>query len=179
MMLMLMITRQCTPLAVDPAGIAIDVVFFLPDRHAVFHFIDDVAAGAEGLVAMRGADPHPDSHVANSERAETMHAGRARDAETFAGLGDDACTFLLCKFDERLVLQPRNCQALVVIAHPAFEGCEAAAGVIAHGALQRRGIECALAEGKRRGAGRSVHPPATGGTNTTASPALSGCDHSP
>jgi len=54
-------------LAVHPAGITIDVVLFLPDGHAMFDFIDDEAAGAKRLVAMRGADAHPDGHFAQRQ----------------------------------------------------------------------------------------------------------------
>ena len=62
-------------LAVDPAGVAVRVMLLLPDRHAMFHFVDDVTAGREGLAAVRRADAHPDGEVADAERADTMHAG--------------------------------------------------------------------------------------------------------
>ena len=85
----------------------------------------------------------------------------------------DARAFLLGELGEGFVFEARDGQTLVVIAHPAFEGRETAAGHVAHFALQRRRIERGAAEPER------VHPPATGGMNTTASPAFSGCDHSP
>jgi hypothetical protein len=47
-----MLVRLSAALAIDPAGVAVLVVLFLPDRHAVFHFVDDVAAGSEGFGAM-------------------------------------------------------------------------------------------------------------------------------
>ena len=43
----------------------------------------------------------------------------------------------------------------------------------AHAALERGGVERVRAEAER------IHPPATGGMKTTASPALSDCDQSP
>ena len=48
--------------AVYPPGIAVRVVFFFPNRYAVFYFIDDVATGFKCFVAMPAAhaDPHGD-----------------------------------------------------------------------------------------------------------------------
>ena len=48
----LVLVRMRAALAVDPARVAVDVVLFLPDRHAVLHFVDDVAARRERLGAM-------------------------------------------------------------------------------------------------------------------------------
>ena len=39
-------------LAVHPAGVAVLVVLLLPDGHPMLHLVDDVAAGAECLVAV-------------------------------------------------------------------------------------------------------------------------------
>ena len=70
-----------------------------------------------------------------------MHAGGARDAESRDGFFDDARAFLLGELGEGFVFEARDGVAFVVIAHPAFEGGEAAAGHVAHLALQRRGVE--------------------------------------
>src|SRR6185503_17143900 len=107
-MAVVMLTGQRTPLAVDPAGVAVDEVLLLPDRHAVFHFVDDEAAGAKRFIAMRGTDAHPDSHIADGEGTETMHAGGARGSEPLHGIGNDARAFLLRQFDEGFVLQARD-----------------------------------------------------------------------
>ena len=53
----------------------------------------------------------------------------------------DARAFLLGELGKGFVFQARDGQAFVVVAHPAFEGREAAAGHVAHFALQRRGVE--------------------------------------
>ena len=50
--LLIVAVRCRAALAVHPAGVAVHVVLFLPDRHAVFHFIDDVAARGERFGAM-------------------------------------------------------------------------------------------------------------------------------
>ena len=165
--------RRRAALAIDPAGVTVDVVLLLPDRHAMLDFIDDESAGAERLVTMHRADADPDRDVADGQRADAMYAGGARHTELLDRGLHDACAFLLGELRERLVLEARDRVAFVVIAHPAFEGGEAAALFIAQLALQGGGIERRTTE--REGA----HPPATGGMNTTASPALSGCDHSP
>lgn len=41
-----------TALAVDPAGIAVDVILFFPYRQAYFYRIDDEPAGEERRIAM-------------------------------------------------------------------------------------------------------------------------------
>ncbi len=153
-------------LAVHPARIAVDVVFLLPDGHAMFDFIDDEAAGAKRFVAVRGAHAHPHGDVAKRQRAHAVHAGGARDAKLRARFFDDARAFLFRELGERFVFQARDRVAFVVVAHPAFEGRETAAALVAHFALQGDGVERTRAEAKW------IHPPATGGMNTTASPAF-------
>ena len=58
---------RCAAFAVDPAGVPASLMFLLPDRDAVLYFIDDEAAGVEGLAAVGGAHPHPDRHVRQVE----------------------------------------------------------------------------------------------------------------
>ena len=65
--LVLVLRGRRATLAVHPAGVAVDVVLFLPDGHTMFDFIDDETAGAEGFVAMGGADAHPYRHLADAE----------------------------------------------------------------------------------------------------------------
>ena len=48
-----------TAFAIDPARVAFDIVFFFPDWQSNLQFIDDVAAGFERLVPMRGGDTDP------------------------------------------------------------------------------------------------------------------------
>ena len=170
-----MLVRMGAALAIHPAGIAVDVVLLLPDRHAMFHFVDDEAAGAKRLVAMRGADADPHGHVADRQRRR-CDARRRRASRRISshGLRDDALAFLLRELCERLVFQPRDGVAFVVIAHPAFERGVAAARRVAQLAPQRRGVERRVL--KRNGVSSSA---ATGGMNTTASPSCSGCDQSP
>jgi hypothetical protein len=161
-------------LAIHPARIPVDVGFLLPDRQTVFDLVDDEAAGAKSLVAMRSARAHPYGDIADREGADAVHAGGARHAELLDGGLDDTRAFLLGQFRECLVFQPRDGVAFIVITHPAFERCEPAATLVAYVSLQGGGVQRRGAEAEGR-----VHPPATGGMKTTASPVFSGCDQSP
>ena len=97
-----------------------------------------------------------------------MHAGRLDDAETCDRFLHDALTFLVGELFERFVLEARHVVTFIVIAHPALErGVAARSGVFERCAIRVR-RQLRLAEGER------VHPPATGGMNTTVSPCLSG-----
>src|SRR5688572_1614892 len=66
MLVMVMIVRMlCASLAIHPARITVHVMFFFPNRNAMFYFVDDVAAGFEGFVAMARAYADPNGDIAN------------------------------------------------------------------------------------------------------------------
>src|SRR6185437_14077726 len=92
-------------LAVYPAGVAIFVVLLFPDGYAVFDFVDDVAARAEGFIAVSRAGAHPYGHFADGEVADAMDAGSALYAEAFDGLGDDAFAFFNCERFEGFIFE--------------------------------------------------------------------------
>jgi hypothetical protein len=117
-------------LAVHPAGVAACVVLLLPDRQPVFDLIDDVAAGAECLIAMARAHAHPYGKLAHGKPAHPMDTRRMIDAEALGCCAEDALGLLVRKRREGLVFQRRHGLALIEIAHPAFEGSIAAAGGI-------------------------------------------------
>src|SRR5690606_7606896 len=144
----------------------------LPDRHAMLDFVDDVAAGAEGLVAMRGRGAHPDGGVGQCQAAQPVHAQDALDAEALLRLLDDALALAHAERLEGLVFQPRDLLPLVVVAHPAFEGGESAAVRIDQLGAQRHRVDGLVREAER------AHPPATGGMKTTVSLAASWRDQS-
>lgn len=108
-------------LAVHPTRIAIDIVLFLPDRHPMLHFVDDVATGTERLITVWGADTHPDSKITDVQFAEPVHAGRLRCAETLAGFGENALAFAQRERLERLILKTPDLSTFVEIPDPAFE----------------------------------------------------------
>src|ERR1700732_4367868 len=55
--------RRGTSLAVHPAGIAVLVVLFLPNRNSMFDFVDDVSACGEGFRAGACTYTSPHCHV--------------------------------------------------------------------------------------------------------------------
>src|SRR5260370_16470334 len=63
--------RRRAALAVHPAGIAASIVFFLPDRHAMLHFVDDEATGVQPLSAMRGTKTDPHGSILQVNQART------------------------------------------------------------------------------------------------------------
>src|SRR5581483_957664 len=153
--------RRGAALAVHPPRIAVHIVLFLPNRYAVFDLIDDVPAGAEGLVPMARAYANPHSHVANGEVTDAVDAGRVFHFESRDGLGEDALAFLDRKRLERLVFKVANLHALVVIAHEPFERAIAAAGRIGKFRPQGRLIDGLVTEAEpvhsTSGHGRDEH----------------------
>src|SRR6266700_43660 len=85
---------RCAAFAVDPAGVPASIMFLLPDRDAVLHFIDDVPAGIEGCAAMRGADAHPHRYVGQVERSNPMDAGSTLDGKALHRLRKDSFALL-------------------------------------------------------------------------------------
>src|SRR6266851_7332790 len=164
--------RRRAALAVHPAGIAASIVFFLPDRHAMLHFVDDEAAGVEGLSAMRGTDTDPHGHIAQGQRADTVDAESVLDRKAPQGVGDDALAFLHRELLERFVFQASDFLPLIVIPNPPLEADIAACAQVEELAPRFDGIDGRLSKAKAH------HPPATGGMKTTASPAASRRDQS-
>src|SRR4030081_538795 len=97
------VTGLGAALAVPPAGITASIMLFLPDRHAMFDFVDDETTGFEGFAAMRGTDPHPHSHIAQPQRADAVDAQSVLHREAPQGFGDDALAFLYREFLEGFV----------------------------------------------------------------------------
>src|ERR1700738_2657200 len=142
--------RRRAALAVHPAGIAAAIVLFLPDRHAMLHFVDDETTGVEGLTAMRGADSDPHRHIAQVERADAMDAQHVLHLEAPQRFGEDALTFLHREFLECLVFQTSDVLPLVVIANPAFKADVAACARVEQLAPRSRGIAGGLGKEKWR-----------------------------
>ena len=135
-------------LAVHPAGVAVDVMFFLPDRDAMLDFIDDESAGAKRLVAMRGAHADPDGNVTDRQRPMRCTQA-ARVTPNFSRPPPRCARLPFRELRERLVFQARDRVAFVVIAHPALESRETAAAIVAQLALQRRAVQRSVAEPER------------------------------
>src|SRR6185437_12331597 len=153
--------RRRTALAVHPPGVTVQVVLLFPDRHAVLDLIDDVAAGPEGLVAVRRAYSDPHRQLPDREVPEAVRAARVCDPEALHGLAEDALTFTQRECLEGLVLQVPDARALVVVAHPALERGKAPARGVGELAAQRLGVERDLTEAEcGHGWALSRRPPA-------------------
>ena len=96
-----------------------------------------------------------------------MDAERVFDREACGGLGENALALFERELLERLVFQARDFLALVEIPHPSFEARVAARAGIDQLAPGGSGVDGRICEPKAH------QPPATGGMNTTASPAAS------
>jgi hypothetical protein len=94
-----------------------------------------------------------------------MDAQRALDREARVGLGEDALALFQRELPKCLILQTRDFLALVDIADPSLEARIAAGARIEQLAPSRGGVDGLIGEAK------APQPPATGGMNTTASPA--------
>jgi len=151
--------RSGTSLTIHPARIAVRVMLLLPDRHAVFHFIDDVAACGEGLRTMACADTHPHSHVADVKISDPVHAQRVLDTKSLDGFRDNPLTLFHGQWLECLVLEVTDGVTLIVVADPALETRVAPCGWIEQPGAQRGSIDLLAGEAEhaprsdRRGRG--------------------------
>jgi hypothetical protein len=74
MIVMVIVGVRGATLAIHPARIPIDVMFFFPDRDTVFNFINDIACCLERFIPMTGADAYPNRHLAKIKIANSVHA---------------------------------------------------------------------------------------------------------
>src|ERR1700761_2103535 len=150
-----------------PGSIASHVVFFLPDRQAVLDLVDDVAAGAKGLVAMRRSHTDPHGQVTDGQVAGAVHAMGSQHAIAIDRLLHDTLALGQRQFGIGFVFQAADLAPIVMVAHPAFETAKAARCGVLQRIAQRRDIH------RMVGKAEATHPPATGGMKTTVSPSLS------
>ena len=107
----------------------------------MLHLVDDVAAGAERLVAVARGDADPHRGLADLERTDPVYAGCVLHAELRDRRSDDPLAFLDRKRLEGFVFQPAHAPALVVVANPTLERGEAAAAWITELGPQGRLVE--------------------------------------
>src|SRR6266404_235390 len=163
---------RCAAFAIDPAGVAASVMFLLPDRDAMLHFIDDEPAGVEGFAAVGGADAHPYRHVGQVKGSDPMDAHGMLDGKALHRLRQDPVALLDGQRLKGFVLEARNFLTFVVIPDPALEADVASGTAVEQFAAGCCGVD------RRFGEAKSHHPPATGGMNTTVSPEISLRDQS-
>jgi hypothetical protein len=99
-----------------------------------------------------------------------MNAERVPDRESGGRLGEYPLALLERELLEGFVFQARHFPAFVEIADPALEARVSAGARIEKLVPGRVGVD------RRAGESKAHQPPATGGMNTTASPAANGCD---
>src|ERR1035438_3745147 len=160
--------RRRAALAVDPARVAVAVVFLFPNWQTVFDFVDDVPTGIERLAAMLGAHADPDRHVADRKFTDAVHAERVLDRKAPQRLGHDAIALFDGQRFECFVFEAAHRLPLVVIAYPSLEARISPGAGIEQLLPRSLGVDCRMRELK------SHQPPATGGMKTIASPACRG-----
>src|SRR6056297_1322413 len=148
LMVVLAVARSAAALAVHPCRLALDVVFFFPDRQALLQLVDDVATGLERLVAMRRGRAHPDGKLAHRKVADTVHAREAHRAEAGLCLLEDLESLIHRQVGVCLVVQARDSTALVMVANPAFERRVSPAARAHQFAAQRLYFNGILADGE-------------------------------
>ena len=82
-----------TTFAINPARMAVSVVFFFPDRQSHLDLIDNVPTGIERLVPVRRRYADPDGAIADVQHAGPVNTVRMKDRELGAGFGNDFFAF--------------------------------------------------------------------------------------
>jgi hypothetical protein len=108
-------------LAIHPSGIAILVVLFLPNGHAMFDFVDDVSTREECFRAVSGAHAYPDRHLTDRQIADAVDAGGVFNAESPDCFRDNPLAFLDRQRLESLVFEVSDGEPFVVVTDPTFE----------------------------------------------------------
>lgn len=107
--------------AINPARIAVGIVLFFPDRQPHFHLVDDVTAGIERLIPVRGRDADPDSTFTDFEHTAAVHTMGMKDGELCFSL----CNHFLALADGQrrvyFVFESLNRMAFVLVSDPAFK----------------------------------------------------------
>lgn len=105
----------------NPIG-ALGTVLALPNREALLDAIDEEAAGAERLAAMRCARRAGDCDVTDAKGADAVCGGHTHSGDFVAELLEDPRELGLGHRAVGFVLEQRHRVALVLIAHDTDEG---------------------------------------------------------
>src|SRR5258708_40299866 len=65
------------------------MILFFPNREPPLYFLDDVAAGEEGRLAVRGDRANPHGQLADLQPASAVHTANPAAGMRLLGLGDD------------------------------------------------------------------------------------------
>jgi hypothetical protein len=116
-------------------------VFFLPERHTQFNFVDDEVTRGERFASVPSTDADPDCDVADAQRTHPVHTQRYRNAKALDSLGENALALLDGQAFARFVLESFDSPAFAVIANSTFEYHYATAARLVQRAAQRSCIE--------------------------------------
>ena len=97
------------------------MILLFPDRQTALNFLDDVPAGREADRPMRGCDSDPYGGLANLQRAGAMHAEHVRAWIELFRFPHDGFSLDAGEIVVRLVFEPGNRPAEVVVADASFE----------------------------------------------------------
>src|SRR5574337_270123 len=157
--------------AFAPGAVAVEVMLLFPDRGLVLHRLDRQAAGAESLVAMRGAGSHHHREVADAKLAGGVRNVELQGCAHFGTHTRANCSKHLERQRFQHIVADAGDRALAVLAaHPSDETRDAAETRIAHELQRRQRVEARHAR-LHHGDLQIIHvqPPLTGG-NTASSP---------
>jgi succinate dehydrogenase/fumarate reductase flavoprotein subunit len=77
----------------DPFAVPVEIVFFFPNRRAIFERVDDEFAHVERLCAVSARDRDRDRYFSDPQIARAMHNGNLTFAELLASLRRNALEF--------------------------------------------------------------------------------------
>jgi len=129
--------------------------------------VDYEPASGEGCVTMWRANTDPDGKISNSQIANPVYAKCLARAVSLRSFRNDSTPFLEGKWLVSLIFQFQHFAAFILVSYPAFEGAESAASRVTEL------LPVILRPQRFSAQMKQIHPPATGGINTTESPSAS------
>ena len=113
-------------LAVDPPGITVTIVLFLPDWQPDLDLVDNVATSLERFITMCSGDAYPDGAIADFQYAGPVYTTSLQVRKTLQCLAQYVFSLLDCKRFVSFVFQALDGASFVFVAHPAFKNAESA-----------------------------------------------------
>src|SRR6056297_937884 len=125
--------------SLDPFAVAVDVVLLLPDRCAMFHLLDQIATGLEGLVTMTRTGRSDHAGFADLETTTAVSQPEACfEAPLIQCLRCDLGKHVLAQRSVQIVTHAQHRSPLVQIAHPSDKQI---CGTVARGAAE---VQCRM-----------------------------------
>jgi len=109
---------------------AVDIGLVLPDRDAMFDFVDEVLTGGKGFSAMAGSDHGDDGRLANGDVPDSMNGHGMRNGETLHGFLNDLLSLWLSHDRVMLICEALYGLSFMVITHESVKEDDCTAGFI-------------------------------------------------